>query len=415
VLLTHENFVANVVAFTFVIYLSHEDVHISYLPLAHSFERGATNYLFEVGASIGFYRGDVRLLFDDIAALRPTLFVSVPRLWNRLYDKVMASVNSAGGLKKTLFDTAYESKTEGLKEGYLTHAVWDRLVFNNIKNRLGGRVKIMVSGAAPLSQAVHTFLRVCFGIPVVEGYGQTEATAGLTIQEPWDIGTVGHVGFPFANIELKLVDVPQMDYLTKDKPNPRGEICYRGVTACSGYYKNKEKTDELIDKEGWYHTGDVGEVDELGRFRVIDRSKNIFKLSLGEYIAPEKLENVFVQSKWVAQNWVYGDSLKSRLVGVVVPDFEVLQPWAKEKGRKDADQPAELVKDPEIVKMILDDMNEVGKKNKLRGFEALATIAVTADPFSVQNDTLTPTFKLKRPQLKKRFQKELDEMYKDLD
>jgi len=122
-----------------------------------------------------------------------------------------------------------------------------------------------------------------------------------------------------------------------------------------------------------------------------------------------------VQSKWVAQNWVYGDSLKSRLVGVVVPDFEVLTPWAQHKHHKNADNNAELVKDPEIVKMILDDMNEVGKKNKLRGFEALATIHVVADAFAVTNDLLTPTFKLKRPQLKKAFQKELDHMYKDLD
>jgi len=339
----------------------------------------------------------------------------VPRLWNRLYDKVMAAINTAGGIKKSLFETAFEAKVEGLKEGYLTHAVWDTLVFGAIKARLGGRVRLMVSGAAPLSEAVHTFLRVCFGVPVLEGYGQTESSAALTAQAPWDVGMVGHVGFPITSIELKLVDVPQMDYLHTDKPNPRGEICYRGPSGCKGYYNNKEKTDELIDKEGWYHTGDVGVVDELGRFKIVDRSKNIFKISLGEYIAPEKLENIFVQSKWVAQNWVYGDSLKSRLVGVVVPDFEVLQPWAKDKGHKDHDKPAELVKDPAIVKMILDDMNEIGKNQKIRSFESLAAIAVTSEAFSVLNDLLTPTFKIKRPQCKKAFQPQLDAMYKDID
>jgi len=415
VMLTHQNLLANLAGVSYILALTPEDVHISYLLLAHSFERLAMNNVFYNGACAGFYRGDVRLLFEDIAVLAPTLFISVPRLWNRLYDKVMAAVNSGGAIKKTLFETAYEAKVEGLKEGYITHAVWDKVVFGAIKARLGGRVRLMVSGAAPLSEAVHTFLRVCFGVPVLEGYGQTESSAALCAQAPWDVGQVGHVGFPITCCELKLVDVPQMDYLHTDKPYPRGEICYRGPCACKGYYKNKEKTDELIDKEGWYHTGDVGVIDDLGRVKIIDRSKNIFKISLGEYIAPEKLENIFVQSKWVAQNWVYGDSLKSRLVGVAVPDFEVLQPWAKDKGHKDADKPAELCKDPAIIKMILDDMNEVGKTNKIRSFESLAAVTLVAEPFSVQNDLLTPTFKIKRPQCKKAFQAQLDAMYKDID
>jgi long-chain acyl-CoA synthetase len=310
---------------------------------------------------------------------------------------------------------AFEAKVDGLKEGYLTHAVWDPLVFRKIQDKLGGRVKYMISGAAPLSTTVHTFLRCCFAVPVIEGYGQTESSAALTAQAPWDVTQVGHVGFPILSIELKLVDVPQMDYLSTDKPWPRGEVCYRGPSACQGYFKNKEKTDELIDKDGWYHTGDVGSFDELGRLRIIDRSKNIFKLSLGEYIAPEKLENVFLQSKWVSQVWVYGDSLKSRLVAIAVPNFENLQPWAKDQKHKNADKPDELVKDPAIVKMILDDMNEAGKKNKLRGFEALAAVTLSSEALSVANDLLTPTFKIKRPQCKKRFQGDLDAMYKDLD
>jgi long-chain acyl-CoA synthetase len=327
----------------------------------------------------------------------------------------MTTVNSAGGIKKSLFDTAFEAKAEGLKEGYLTHAVWDPIVFSSIKAKLGRRVRFMISGAAPLSVTVHQMLRVCFGIPVIEGYGQTEATAALTAGQMWDVKTTGHVGFPIGNTEIKLVDVPQMDYLSTDKPYPRGEVCYRGPSACKGYFKSPDKTKELIDDNGWYHTGDVGQIDEIGRLKIIDRAKNIFKLSLGEYIAPEKLETVFAQSSFVLQNWVYGDSLKSRLVAVVHPNFENLTPWAKAKGHKDADKPAELVKDPAIIKTILDDMNDAGKKNKIRGFESLAAIYLSPEPFSVANDTLTPTFKLRRPQLKKMFQKQLDELYKDLD
>jgi len=302
-----------------------------------------------------------------------------------------------------------------LKEGYLTHAVWDYLVFGKIKEKLGGRVRLMFSGSAPLSQTVHAFLRVCFGVPVVEGYGQTENSAALSVQAAWDVGTVGHVGFPLPTVEIKLVDVPEMNYLTSDKPHPRGELCYRGPVTCKGYFKNQAKTDELIDKHGWYHSGDVASIDELGRIKIIDRSKNIFKLSQGEYIAPEKIENIYVQSQWVAQSFVYGDSLKSSLVAVVVPDFEVLGPWAKEKKHPHADSPKELCNDPEIVKMVLEDMTKVGKANKMLGFEFVSTITLVPDAFSVDNDLLTPTFKLKRPQAKKAFQAQLDEMYKGKD
>jgi len=310
---------------------------------------------------------------------------------------------------------AYEKKAEGLKEGYMTHGLYDRLVFGKVKERLGGRVRLMFSGSAPLSEAVHTFLRVCFGVPVLEGYGQTESAACISAQLPWDLGTVGHVGFPVPTCEVKLVDVPEMDYLSTDKPFPRGELCFRGPIASKGYYKNPKKTDELIDKDGWLHTGDVAFIDDIGRIKIVDRSKNIFKISQGEYIAPEKLENIFVQSPWIAQCFVYGDSLKSSLVAIIVPDFESLQPWAKEQGHKDAENPKGLCADPAIVKMILDDANKKGKENKIRGFETIVACTLVSTPFSVENDLLTPTFKLKRPQAKKAFQDAIDEMYKGRD
>jgi len=357
----------------------------------------------------------VKKLFDDIVLLKPTIFASVPRMWNRLYDKVMAAITASGGIKQTLFQTAFEAKAEGLKEGYMTHAVWDRLVFGAIREKLGGRLRLMFSGSAPLSEAVHTFLRVCFGVPVLEGYGQTESAACITAQHPWDLGTVGHVGYVIPTVEVKLVDVPEMEYKAADKPFPRGELCFRGPIACKGYFKNQSKTDEMIDKHGWYHTGDVASIDDVGRVKIIDRSKNIFKISQGEYIAPEKLENVFVQSQWVAQCFVYGDSLKSVLVAIAVPDFEILTPWAKTQGHKHADNPKELCKDAGIVKMVLEDMNKKGKENKLRGFELIAEVTLVDTPFAVENDLLTPTFKLKRPQAKKAFLSYIDEMYKGKD
>jgi len=293
----------------------------------------------------------------------------------------------------------------------LTHSVWDTLVLSKIQQQLGGRVRLMLTGSAPISDKVLEFLRICFACPVVEGYGQTESSAGITSTLLWDTKT-GHVGVPFSCNEVKLVDVPEMNYTSKDEV-PRGEICFRGPNCTPGYFKDPEKTTELIDKKGWLHTGDIGAFLPDGTIKIIDRKKNIFKLSQGEYIAPEKLENVFVQSKWVAQCFVYGDSLKASIVAIVVPDAEVLKEWTKAQNRTDSNDIVGLCKDPQICKMIQDDIAAVGKTNQLRGFEIPSKITLIAEPFSVENDLLTPTFKIKRTQAKAFFQADISKMYEN--
>lgn len=249
-------------------------------------------------------------LNDDIATLKPTVFPSVPRLFNRLYDRIIATVEKTGGVKKTLFETAFSSKKKALEEGDLKHIVWDKLVFGNISVKMGGRTRfvlqmifltsfyfrLMLSGSAPISPDVLAFLRVCFSCPVVEGYGQTECGAACCIQHPSDT-SVGNVGTPLPCNEIKLVDIPEMNYLSSSKPYPqvffkevslpnrlnmfcvKGEVCVRGANVFVGYFKNKEKTDEVLDSDGWLHTGDVGQIDEEGRIKIIDRKKNIFKLA----------------------------------------------------------------------------------------------------------------------------------------
>jgi len=329
-----------------------------------------------------------------------------------LYDKVMSKVTENGGIGKALFDNAFAAKQEGLEEGYLTHTVWDPLVFSKVQTQLGGRVRMMITGSAPLSDKVMDFLRICFACPVIEGYGQTESTSAATTTLPWDT-KCGHVGVPVGSAEIKLVDVPEMDYLTKDNP-PRGEVCFRGPLSSPGYYKDPQKTAELIDKYGWSHTGDIGMLLPNGNLKIIDRKKNIFKLSQGEYVAPEKLENVFIQSKWVMQCFIYGDSLKSSVVGIVVPDPEAVKEWAKSQGRSGDDVPA-LCNDPVFVKQVQDDMVTVGKANQLKGFELPSKITLQAEAFSIENDILTPTFKIKRTQAKAKFQPLIDKMYEGAD
>ena len=272
-----------------------EDSYLSYLPLAHVFERVVVVTLIYAGGQVGFYQGDTLKLLDDVAELKPTIFASVPRLYNRIYDKVMAGVANASFVASFLFKTAYASKKSNLATGSVTHPIWDRLVFAKVRAKLGGRVKMMMSGAAPISPDVMDFLRICFSATVQEGYGQTETAAGMTLTVAQDV-TSGHVGVPFPNCEVKLIDLPEMGYTSADKPFPRGEICSRGNNIFREYYKQADKTAETIDKDGWCHSGDVGQWDAQGRLQIIDRVKNMFKLAQGEYVAAERIETIVWQS-----------------------------------------------------------------------------------------------------------------------
>jgi len=288
-LITHTNLLAHVSGLEiFDIIANETDRHLSYLPLPHIFERVVQASMICNGASIAFYRGDPLYLLEDIIACRPTIIPVAPRVLNKIHDKILAGVISAGGLKKKLFFAALHAKTQGLKHGQLKHGLYDALIFNKIKKALGmDCVRVMVSGSAPLSTSVMTFFRCMLGVPVLEGYGQTEGTASATLSHPDDVGTMGHVGGPVGCCEVKLVDVPEMGYLSKDTSHRgkpcvgRGEILVRGPTVFQGYYKDLEKTKETIDEEGWLHSGDIGLWTLEGALQIIDRKKNIFKLAQG--------------------------------------------------------------------------------------------------------------------------------------
>ncbi|CAO3642986.1 unnamed protein product [Cunninghamella echinulata] len=383
------------------------DVYISYLPLAHVFERVAQALHVYRGAAIGYYQGDTLKLLDDIAELKPTVFCSVPRLFNRIYDKVFAGVKAKGGLSSFLFHRAYNSK-----KGYLNktvhHWLWDRVVFGQIRAKLGGRIRFILSGSAPVSPDVMNFMRICFSANVYEGYGQTENFCGGCLTITGD-NTTGVVGIPFPCSEIKLVDVPDMEYLSSDQPHPRGEICIRGTSVMREYYKVPDKTAETLDSEGWLHTGDIGKFDEAGRLIIIDRLKNIFKLSQGEYVAPEKIEGVYQKHELVAQAFIYGNSLQASLVGVIVPDKEVFVKWANNIANG-----SDIYNNDDVKKALLKELNAFGKANDLKGFEQMRAVHISSEEFSVDNDLLTPTFKLKREVAAKVYKKEIDSMYETL-
>ncbi|KAF8975294.1 Long chain acyl-CoA synthetase 7 peroxisomal [Entomortierella lignicola] len=416
--LTHKNFVAGISSFHLM--TKHQkffipdntDTHISYLPLAHVFERLCQATMISGSARIGYYQGDTLKLLDDVAVLQPTIFVSVPRLFNRIYDKVWAGVKAKGGIAKFLFERAYATKKANLSQGFLHHALYDRLVFSAIRARLGGKVKHIVSGSAPISPDVMDFLRICFSADVYEGYGQTEQAAGLCMSYRGDL-TPGQVGPPQLCVEVKLRDIPAMNYTSQDKPFARGEIMLRGTSVFKGYYKAPQHTAETLDADGWASTGDVGQWDECGRLVVIDRVKNIFKLAQGEYIAPEKIEAVLAKHFLVAQVFVYGHSLKATLVGVVVPDAETLKLWANDNNLGDKSF-EELCAEPLVRQTLLKELATFGRESDLKGFEILKSIYVTPEQFSIENDLLTPTFKLKRHTAKEKYAVQIDQMYAEI-
>eukprot|EP01104_Vermistella_antarctica_P009554 TRINITY_DN2470_c1_g2_i2.p1 TRINITY_DN2470_c1_g2~~TRINITY_DN2470_c1_g2_i2.p1 ORF type:complete len:618 (+),score=55.64 TRINITY_DN2470_c1_g2_i2:396-2249(+) len=374
VIIRHRNYIANVAgALSMDIQLGCSDVYLSYLPLAHAFERIIHILIYGSGAKIGFWHGDVRELFRDIQELRPTVFASVPRLFNRLYEKVLHKVQS-NPIKATLFSAGMAMKSRHLHgAGASTSTsplpllsvemyrdrLWDGLIFNKIAtSTLGGKVRLILTGSAPLSPDVLQFLRICFSCPVHEGYGATECTAISTGTPPGEFSE-GQVGAPLPCNEIKLIDAPDLSYYTSSDP-PCGEVCVRGPNVTSGYYEDEEKTKAAIDLKGWFHTGDIGSWTESGLLKIIDRKKNIFKLSQGEYLAPEKIESVLVTASYVAQAFVYGDSLQSFLVAVVFPDREALMRLAASMGLKQ--DLASLCSDSRVRERVLEAMSTTSRK-----------------------------------------------------
>jgi long-chain acyl-CoA synthetase len=346
---------------------------------------------------------DIQGLLDDLQTLRPTILVGPPRVFNRIYDKVHTQL--AGNImSRTLFNYAYNAKLTQLHTtGEESSPLWDKLVFTKLANLIGGRVRLIISGSAPLSSNVQDFLRICFLAKVVQGYGLTESCCLGTVSDPNDPSS-GHVGAPVVSVEVKLVDVPEMNYTSSGKIQ-QGEVCLRGPGIFKGYYKMPEKTAEDIDRDGWFHTGDIGEWVYNGTLKIIDRKKNIFKLAQGEYVAAEYLETVYTRSPFVEKIFVFGDSLKNYLVAIVVPDPENLIPAAAQQGIKDTDI-KELCRNPAIKKFVYNSLMKVAEKAKLKGFEKVKNIHLDHEQWTPENGLLTPTLKAKRPELKKKIRKD---------
>lgn len=406
------------------------DTFFSYLPLAHGFENSIHVAAISRGVRIGFFHGNIKLLTEDAVVLKPTIFAGVPRVYQRVHQVIMQKFDQKPRLLRMLIHRAIRLQTEALRKGAPRIALYDKLVFDKVKEALGGRVRVMYTGAAPLTPKLQEFLKVCFACPLYEGYGMTETSAvSHAPVYPADCN-VGHVGPPLPCCEMKLESVPELEYTTEDKPCPRGEVLVRGPTIMEGYHESPELTAEVIDAEGWLHTGDIGRVNPNGTLSIIDRKKNIFKLAQGEYIAVESIENQLLQAKTVGQLFLYGNSFKTTLVAIVAPDPTALIPRLQHLGH---DIPSFSPKDPswkgpfqevcakaEVRQLILQDLKDAGKDAKVKGFEVPKAVHLEGDlndmnqGFSVENQCLTPTFKPRRPALQKRYQATINEMYQEL-
>ena len=403
------------------LYLKEEtDIYLSFLPLAHIMETLIMAVLVARGIRIGFYNGDAKRLMEDAQILKPTCMCGVPRIYQRVFDGAQAKLKEMSPIVRRLFNKALELKMKDYQEkGILHNIFWDNIIFNKIKNILGGRIRFMLIGSAPMDSYILNFLRCTLSCEIVEGYGQTEDAAGILLTRTYD-PVAGHLGGPGYSAELKLVDVPELEYKSTDvdpetnKWRPRGELCVRGPVLFKGYLSLKDKTKEAIDDEGWLHSGDVAMIlpEHGNAFKIIDRVKNIFKLQQGEYVAPEKIENKLAKCKYVEQIFVYGDSLQNYLVGILVPKPGPVIEFLKNKGiEANKDNYKDYFEDKDLIHDILNELETFSRSNDIKGFEIVKNVHLYKGSFTVDNNLLTTTMKIKRHIAKKFFENEIKKLY----
>ncbi|PWY99265.1 acetyl-CoA synthetase-like protein [Testicularia cyperi] len=389
---------------------------ISYLPTAHIYARMCEIVNARTGGRIGYFCGDTTRLIEDMQILKPEFFPSVPRVLNRIAALIQGQMNTPG-LKGALIRKAVATKIANHDaDGTVTHALYDRLVFNKVKAVLGGNVSFITSGSAPIRADVLKLLRVCFACDAREGYGQTENYGFCLLMNAND-KSLGSCGVLYPGMELKLRDVPDLGYTSDDKPFPRGEILVRSQSTFPGYYKDDAKTKETMTEDGFLRTGDIVALDEFNRVRIVDRVKSLLKLSQGEYVAIDNLSEFYGQNPLAAQALVHGDSYNDYLICVSVPEPTTFAPFAsKLLGRtiapEDTASLSEACKDPKVVAGYLAQYTKIARQNKLKGYEYIKGLYLTMEPFSVENGLLTPTFKVKRHEAIKHFKDQIEALYK---
>jgi len=403
VMLTHANIVSNIKSVTTCVPFDHNDILLSFLPLSHSYERTAGYYTaMACGATIA-YAESIDTLRDNLLEIRPTLVTTVPRLFERLHNRIIKQVNDEPAVKQKIFWWAIRvgktfsfAKRNKVNSPYLSlqYKIADKLVFKKIKARMGGRLKFFVSGGAALSPELGEFFDA-MGIKIIEGYGMTETSPIISVNRV-DNYKFGTVGLPIPDVNVKIAN--------------DGEILVKGPNVMKGYWKNPDATAEIIDKEGWLHTGDIGVIDSDGFLKITDRKKHLFVSSGGKNIAPQHIENLFLQNELIEQFVLIGDG-KMFLTALIVPNFDLLSEYSKRMGISFKDN-VELANHPEIYKLLERELAKIQKD--LATYERVRKFTILSSPLTIENDELTPTLKVKRKVVEEKYKHLIDKMYADM-
>ena len=399
VMLTHDNFIANVRSITTGLPISASDISLSVLPLSHIFERTVFYVFAYMGVAV-HYAASFDQVGEFLREVRPTIMTAVPRLFEKVYHRIIKKGTSAGGTKAKIFEWSLAvgqrvAKLEDEKRRVplslrAKHALADRLVFAKWREGIGGRLRYFVSGGAPLSQTLsYSFLGA--GIKILQGYGMTE-TCIVCANRPGD-NRVGSIGKPFKGIEVEIAE--------------DGEILVRGPNVMRGYYGRPEATLAVMQDE-WFATGDVGYIDDAGHIFITDRKKDLFKLSNGKYIAPQQLESLLKQSEFVNQVVVVGSSRKYP-AALIVPDWEALKSALRDAGETLAATNEEIAKQPAAVKIVQRDVTQITAH--LADYERVRRVALLPHEFSIDNGEMTPTLKVKRNVIDDRYADLIEQLY----
>jgi long-chain acyl-CoA synthetase len=401
VMLSHDNIFSNVAATRNALVMRGDDVSLSFLPLSHILQRMGDYWFLTTGTSIA-YVDSFDLVPIAMAQVRPTIAISVPRLYEKMYARVLENALAGSAIKKRIFfwargvaDRWADQKLAGREPAgllALQYSIAQRLVFSKLKARTGGRLRYFVSGGAPLAPEINKFFYAA-GLVILEGYGLTETSPVIGVNTP-DAFRIGTIGKPIDGVEVKIAE--------------DGEILTRGPHVMQGYYNKPDATRDTIDAEGWFKTGDIGVIED-GFIRITDRKKDIIVTAGGKNIAPQPIENAVKTNKYVSQAVMIGDKRKFPVM-LVVPNWDNLEKWAKLKNILWTDR-AQLLAMPTIQAKM--DKEVHSKFEGLAHFETPKKVALLEHDFSVDSGELTPTLKVKRRVIDKNYKSIIDALYTD--
>lgn len=420
VIMSHYNLVNAIMGYSVGFEAKENDIYLAYLPLAHVLELMAEAMMIIFGVPMGYStpltmtdrsskikRGSP----GDCTILQPTMMAAVPLILDRIYKGILEKVASQGPWLTQLFKFGLEYKLNWIHRGWDT-PICNWIVFRKVRALLGGSIRIMAVGGAPLSPETHDFIRASLGVPVLQGYGLTETCACATLMDEFDM-SLGRVGAPSTVCDIKLINWEEGNYRITDKPRPRGEVVIGGHNIARGYYKNPQKTKEdffEVDGVRWFFTGDIGQFDEDGSLRIIDRKKDLLKLQFGEYVSLGKVEAELKVSPLVDHVCVYGESSSNYIVAIVSPEQKKLEELARSIGKDDLRR-EKLCLDDDVKNAILRELLATGKKAKLEKFEMPAAVYLTPDIWTPDSGLVTAAFKLKRKDIQSKYQDAINRMY----